>query len=163
VIAGGRRPLGLAGAAGGVAVLAFALGWWSGDDGSRRVLPASAAVGWTAPKSTVSDISGYAKIVTQRPPFGAPAERGNAAGTAAPAAPGNAAAAQWRVGGIVVTETNRHLVVLIRRPGDNALRSEIRHPGDELPDGSILRTVEPTNVTIERQGTIVGIKMFAQN
>ena len=62
-----------------------------------------------------------------------------------------------------MTEAGRHLIVLIRRPGDNATRSEIRRLGEELPDGSIVRAVEPSNVTIEREGTIVRIKMFAQN
>ena len=35
-------------------------------------------------------------------------------------------------------------------------------PEKTLPDGSIVRSVEPTNVTIDRQGAIVTIKMFAQ-
>ena len=62
-----------------------------------------------------------------------------------------------------MTETSGYLIILIRRPGENAARSEVRHPGEELPDGSIVRTVEPANVTIDRQGAIVTIKMFAQN
>ncbi len=62
-----------------------------------------------------------------------------------------------------MTDTSGHLIILIRRPGETTTRSEIRNPGEQLPDGSILRTVEPTNVMIERQGAIVTIKMFAQN
>jgi hypothetical protein len=62
-----------------------------------------------------------------------------------------------------MTGTSGHVIILIRRPGENATRSEIRHPGEELPDGSIVRTVEPTDVTIDRQGASVRIKMFAQH
>lgn len=151
-------------AAGAVTLLAFSVGWWGNDDGSRRKGAARAAPEWVLPKPIVSDVSGFAKILAQRPPFGAPAEQANPAPAGPQAAgPGNAAAAQWRLGGIVMTEASRHVVVLIRRPGENTTRTEIRYPGDELPDGSIVRSVEPADVTIDRQGTIIRIKMFAQN
>jgi len=158
------RQIAVTGGTGAVALLAFALGWWGGDDGNRRALTITPAPEWEAPKRIASDVSAYSNILAQRSPFGAPAERANAMPAApAGASPGNAGAAQWRVGGIVTTETSQHLIILIRRPGDNTTRSEMRHAGETLPDGSIIRTVEPTNVTIEREGTIVRIKMFAQN
>jgi hypothetical protein len=158
------RRLGLAAAAGGAVLIGFALGWWGDQPPARRDIVPGANSDWVLPKSSAADLAGFAKILAQRLPFGAPAERANP-GSAAPqqAAAATAGAAQWRVGGIVVTETGRHLVILIRRPNDNATRSEIRRPGEELPDGSIVRAVEPSNVTVEREGKIVRIKMFAQN
>lgn len=158
------RRIGLPIAGAGAALLGFAAGWWGDQEGARRELASGVAAEWSPPKPIAPDLSSFAKILAQRPPFGAPAERaGPAPAVGQPAAPASVGAAQWRVGGIVVTETGRHLIILIRRPGDNTTRSEIRRAGEELPDGSIVRAVEPSNVTIEREGTIVRIKMFAQN
>jgi hypothetical protein len=150
-------------AAAAVSLSAFALGWWGTDDGSRRQIAVTATSEWVLPKPSTSDVSAFAKILAQRMPFGAPAEQAKSAPVGPQTTAGNAAAPQWRVGGIVTSETNRYLVVLIRRPGENTTRTEIRNPGEELPDGSIIRTVEPADVTIDRQGTIIRIKMFAQN
>jgi hypothetical protein len=144
-----------------IALLAFALGWWEGDDGNHRAATRPASSDWRLPKPIVSDVSAYGQILAQKPPFGAPVADPVPAGPKT--APLNTTVVDWRVGGIVMTETSRHLIILIRRPGENATRSEIRHPGEELPDGSIVRTVEPTNVMIERQGATVTIKMFAQH
>lgn len=158
------RRVGLSIAGAGAALLGFAIGWWSDQEDGRRELAPRTAAEWSPPKPIAPDLSGFAKILAQRPPFGTPAERGGPApAVAQPAAPTGVGTTQWRVGGIVVTEAGRHLIVLICRPGDNATRSEIRRLGEELPDGSIVRAVEPSNVTIEREGTIVRIKMFAQN
>jgi hypothetical protein len=155
------RQIGLAGALAAVAVVAFALGWW--QDSSAQVRPAALApeASWNLPKSAAFDLAGYTTILANRPPFGAMASIGSSTANmvAAPETP----AVQWRLGGIVVTETGRHLIVLIRRPGENTTRAETRQPGEELPDGSILRAIEPTDVTIDRQGTIMRIKMFAQS
>jgi hypothetical protein len=144
-----------------IALLAFALGWWEGDDGNHRTTTRPAGPEWLLPKPIVSDVSAYAQILAQKPPFGAPAANPVPAGPQT--ASGNTTVIDWRVGGIVMTETSGYLIILIRRPGENAIRSEIRHPGEELPDGSIVRTVEPTDVTIDRQGASVRIKMFAQH
>ena len=144
-----------------IALLAFAVGWWEGDDGNNRAATPPAARDWQLPKPIASDVSTYAQILAQKPPFGAPTA--NPVPTGPQTAPGNATVIDWRVGGIVMTETSGYLIILIRRPGENAAHSEVRHPGEELPDGSIVRTVEPANVTIDRQGAIVTIKMFAQN
>jgi hypothetical protein len=151
-------------AAGAAALLAFAAGWSGNDDGRRRNFAAPAAPEWVLPKPIVTDVSGFAKVLAQKAPFGAPAELAKPA-AAGPQTPGsgNTAVPQWRVGGIVTSETSRYLVVLIRRPGENTTRTEIRNPGEELPDGSIIRTVGPADVTIDREGTIIQIKMFAQN
>jgi len=143
-----------------IVLLAFALGWWEADDGNHNAATRPAGE-WLSPKPIASDVSTYAQILAQKPPFGAPAANLVPAGPHP--APGNTTVIDWRVGGIMTTGTGGHLIILIRRPGENAARSEIRHPGEELPDGSIVRTVEPTNVTIDRQGAIVTIKMFAQN
>ena len=155
------RQIGVAGALAAVAVLAFALGWWQDKSGQvRPPIPAPEAP-WNLPKPAAFDLAGYTTILANRPPFGATASVGSSTANmvAAPATP----AVQWRLGGIVVTETGRHLIVLIRRPGENTTRAETRQPGEELPDGSIVRAIEPTDVTIDRQGTIVRIKMFAQS
>jgi hypothetical protein len=144
-----------------IALLAFALGWWEGDDGNHRAAAPPAGREWLLPKPIASDVSTYDQILVQKPPFGASAANPVPAGLQA--VPGNTAVIDWRVGGIVMTETSGYLIILIRRAGENAARSEVRHPGEELPDRSIVRTVEPANVTIDRQGAIVTIKMFAQN
>ena len=144
-----------------IALLGFVLGWWEGDDGNHRAAAAPSGPEWLLPKPIASDVSTYAQILAQKPPFGAPTANRVPAG--AQPAPANTTVIDWRVGGIVMTETSGHLIILIRRPGENATHSEIRHPGEELPDGSIVRAVEPTAVTIDRQGASVRIKMFAQN
>jgi hypothetical protein len=155
------RQIGVAGALAAVAMLAFVLGWWQDDSSQIRPPALGPEPPWNLPKPAAFDLAGYTTIIANRPPFGAMASTGSSTANmvAAPAS----SAVQWRVGGIVLTETGRHLIVLIRRPGENTTRAETRQPGEELPDGSILRAIEPTDVTIERQGTIVQIKMFAQS
>ena len=154
------RQFAISAVIGGVVLLAFALGWWEADGGNHNA--GTRPVGeWLSPKPIASDISTYAQILTHKPPFGAPAANPVPLGPQTP--PGNTTGLDWRVGGIVTTQTGGRLIILIRRPGENATRSEIRQPGEELPDGSIVRAVEPTNVMIERQGAIVTIKMFAKN
>jgi hypothetical protein len=159
------RRTALVAAVGGVALGAFAFGWWGDADTTRRVFTDTAAAQWEPPKAIASDASAFAKILAQKSPFGSSADRANAAvpSVSPAAASAGTPAANWRIGGIVTTETTQYLVVLLRRPGENTSRMEIRRPGEELPDGSIVRTVEPTNAKIDRQGTIVTIKMFAQN
>jgi hypothetical protein len=154
------RHIGISTVVGCIVLLAIALGWWEADDGNHNAATRPAGE-WPSPKPIASDFSTYAQILTQKPPFGAPAANPVPAGPQTP--PGNASVVDWRVGGIVTTETGGRLIILIRRPGENAARSEIRHPGEELPDGSIVRTVEPADVTIDRQGASVRIKMFAQH
>ena len=154
------RHIAISAVIGGIVLLAFALGWWEADDGNHNAATRPAGE-WLSPKPIASDFSTYAQILTQKPPFGAAAANPVPAGPQTP--PGNTTVLDWRVGGIVATETGGRLIILIRRPGEIAARSEIRQPGEELPDGSIVRTVEPTNVTIDRQGAIITIKMFAQN
>jgi len=97
--------------------------------------------------------------------------RGNPSGPATPsgahrprraAIAANSVAVEWRVVGVVTTETDGYLTVLIRKPGEKSPRHEIRHPGDDLPTERC-PFIEPTAVTVDRQGTIVRIKMFAQN
>ena len=160
-IASTIRQIGVAGALAAVAVLAFALGWWQDKSGQVRPPPLAPEASWNLPKPAAFDLAGYTTILANRPPFGAIASVGSSTANigSAPDTP----AVQWRLGGIVVTGTGRHLIVLIRRPGENTTRAETRQPGEELPDGSILRAIEPTDVTIDRQGTIVRIKMFAQS
>src|SRR5204863_4751410 len=117
-------------------LLAFALGWWGNDDLGNRKAAAVPAPEWVLPKPITSDVSGFAKILAEKAPFGTPAEQAKQAPDQLRiAAPGNAAAPQWRVGGIVTSETSRYLIVLIRRPGENTTRTEIRNPGAELTDG----------------------------
>ena len=136
------------------------------DDAGRAAATGAVDAEWKPVKPLIPDLAGDAKILAERQPFGPPA--GLPGSPAMPAAPLAAAAAapppvQWRVSGVVTSETGRYLIVMIRKPGENSPRSEIRHPGEALPDGSIVRSIEPTSVTVDRQGTTVRIKMFAQN
>jgi hypothetical protein len=71
--------------------------------------------------------------------------------------------AQWRIGGIVTGETSRYLVVLVRPPGQNTDRTELRQVGESLPDGGVVRSVDASSVTIDRQGTLVTVRMFEKN
>jgi hypothetical protein len=149
-----------------VALSAFALGWRQQDDGRRGAVADVADSDWQPVKPVIPDVAGDAKILAERQPFGTPATpSGSPTVPAVPGAPvaANAVPVEWRVVGVVTTETDRYLTVLIRKPGEKSARHEIRHPGDNLPDGSVVRSIEPTAVTVDRQGTIVRIKMFAQN
>ena len=149
-----------------VALSAFALGWWQQDDGGSRASADMADSDWRPVKPLIPDLAGDAKTLAERQPFGTPATpAGSPAAAAVPGAPvaANAVPVEWRVVGVVTTETDRYLTLVIRKPGEKSARSEIRHPGDNLPDGSVVRSIEPTAVTVDRQGTIVRIKMFAQN
>ena len=149
-----------------VALSAFALGWWQQDDGGRGAAADMADSDWHPVKPLIPDPAGDAKTLAERQPFGAPATpAGSPAAAAVPGAPvaANAVPVEWRVVGVVTTETDRYLTLVIRKPGEKSARSEIRNPGDNLPDGSVVRSIEPTAVTVDRQGTIVRIKMFAQN
>jgi hypothetical protein len=162
------RQLGIAAAIGVVAISAFALGWWQEDDVRRHASSAATTPPeWRPHKPMVGDPVADAKILAARRPFGAPGERANAP-AGGPIGPGgvgagSAPAVQWRIGGIVATETSRRLVVLSSQPGQNADRAELRQVGESLPDGSVVRSVDSSSVTVDRQGTVVTIRMFAKN
>jgi hypothetical protein len=69
---------------------------------------------------------------------------------------------KWQVNGIVTTDASRYLVVMIQNPGEKTGRPELRRVGDALPDGSTVRAIEPGEVTLDRDGTEVIIKMFVR-
>jgi hypothetical protein len=148
-----------------LAILAFALGWWQDDDARRRAMDASTnAPEWRLPKPVVSDLAADTKILMARRPFGAAGDRINAvAGGAVGAGPGSGIATQWRIGGIVTTETSRRLVILLRQPGQNSDRAELRQIGESLPDGSVIRSLDWSSVTVDREGTVVTVRMFVKN
>jgi hypothetical protein len=141
-----------------IAVGGFVLGWLQNDDGGRPLPKAGAVSEWMPLKPKTADLPADAKILATKLPFGAAAQQSGAA----PGGNVPTAAAQWRIGGVVTTESRRHLVLLIRQPGQNSDRPEDRQVGDQLPDGSIIRAVEPGSVTVDRGDSIVTIKMFAQ-
>jgi hypothetical protein len=155
------RQLGILAAMASAAIAAFALGWWQGD-GAHRAPGAATATDWKLPRATVLDPSADAKILSAIRPFGAGVAAGGAV-VPGGASPGNTIAAQWRIGGIVTTETSRRLVILLRQPGQNVDRTELRQIGESLPDGSVVRSVDTSSVTLERQGTIATVRMFVKN
>jgi hypothetical protein len=161
------RQTGIAIALATVVVAAFALGWWQGDDRDRGAATNTADSEWRPVTPVIPDLAGDAKILAERQPFGAPLATAGVPPAPAAAGPPGAAATpppvQWRVDGVVTTETGPYLILMIGKPGEKSARSEIRHQGEDLPDGSVVRSIEPTSVTIDRRGTIVRIKMFAQN
>jgi hypothetical protein len=154
---------------GSLSIVAFALGWWQEDDTRRRATGAPTnAAEWRLPKPVASDLSADTTILLARRPFGAAGERANAVDGAAVgpgvvAGPGSGTATQWRIGGIVTTETSRRLVILLRQPGQNSDRAELRQIGDSLPDGSVIRSVDWSSVTVDRQGTVDTVRMFVKN
>jgi hypothetical protein len=152
---------------GSLSIGAFALGWWQEDDARRRATGASAnAAEWRLPKPVVSDLSADTTMLLARRPFGAAGERANAGAAVGPgvvAGPGSGTATQWRIGGIVTTETSRRLVILLRQPGQNSDRAELRQIGESLPDGSVIRAVDWSSVTVDRQGTVDTVRMFVKN
>src|SRR6516162_9464796 len=95
------RPVATCAGIGCIALLAFALGWWEGDDGNHRAAAPPAGREWLLPKPIASDVSTYALILAQKPPFGAPTA--NPVPTGPQTVPGNTAVTDWRVGGIVMT------------------------------------------------------------
>src|SRR6202035_2449581 len=97
------RQIGLAGALAAVAVIAFALGWW--QDNSAQVRPPALApeASWNLPKSAAFDLAGYTTILANRPPFGAMASIGS--GTANMLAAPETPAVQWRLWGLLGTQT----------------------------------------------------------
>jgi hypothetical protein len=159
------RQLGIAAGMAGLAIAAFALGWWQNDDVRRRAASMATIAGeWRSPKPILSDLSADAKILLARRPFGAAGVGANVpAGGAIGQGSASATPTPWRIGGIVTTETSRRLVILLLQPGQNADRAELRQVGESLPDGSILRSVETSSVTIDRQGTLGTVKMFVKD
>jgi hypothetical protein len=155
------RQSGIAIALGAVALSGFAFGWWREDEGSRTASAPSADPGWTALNPVISDPAKDAAILMEREPFGAPPPL---PGVPLAAAPGVATPAQpqWRIGAIVTAETSRYLVLLVRKPGEATDRTEIRHVGESLPDGGVIDTVEADRLTVQLQGAVRTIKMFAQ-
>lgn len=166
------RQIGLACTLVGVGGLAFALGWWQ-DNADPLAVPIRAAE--TPPNPPIPaalDLASYDAILAKRPPFGVsvdPAHAGTVAG--GPGAPGAPVAPRaptppeipWRVGGIVTSGLSQSLVILIGKPGDKTAKTELKHTGDSLPDGSVVRRIEPGNVTLDRNGDPVTIKMFLRN
>jgi len=158
------RHAGIAAGAAGLVASAFALGWWQDDPAGRAATRANApAAEWKIPQPKPADLAGDAKIVLAKQPFGAAGERSVTGGATDGAGAGNPTPTQWRIGGIVTTETSRYLVVLLRPPGQNTDRTELRQVGESLPDGGIVRSVDPGGVTIDRQGTVITVRMFEKN
>ena len=151
------------------ALASFAFGWWQ-DNASNRPVAAVADVDWVDYKPAASDLLADAKILAEKQPFGpptaAPGSPAAAAGAkgAAGAASGAGAARpdQWRVGAIVTADTNRYLVLVLRRSGETADRTEIRRIGESLPDGGVIHTLGADNFTVDLQGKTHTIKMFSQ-
>jgi hypothetical protein len=54
-------------------------------------------------------------------------------------------------------------VILLRQPGQNSDRAELRQIGESLPDGSVIRAVDWSSVTVDRQGTVDTVRMFVKN
>jgi hypothetical protein len=163
------RQIGLACALVAVCGVAFALGWWQ-DNADPLAPPIRAAeTPPNPPLPAASDLAAYEAILAKRPPFGVsadPARAGTVAG--GPGAPGAAGPTTpheipWRVGGIITTELSRSLVILIGKPGDKTAKTELKHSGDSLPDGSIVGRIESGSVTLDRNGDPVTIKMFLRN
>ena len=145
------------------AVASFAFGWWQ-DSGSIRPAAVAADVDWVDYKPAASDLAAGAKILAEKQPFGPPAAAPGAAAGASGAASGAGAARpdQWRVGAIVTAETDGYLVLLLRRPGETADRTEIRRIGESLPDGAVIHTLGADNCTVDLQGKTHTITMFSQ-
>jgi len=158
------RSAGTAAGVAGLGIVAFALGWWQGGDAGHRAFKAnSPAAEWKLPEPKPADLATDAKIILAKQPFGAAGERAAVAASGAGAGAASAPSAQWRIGGIVAGATSRYLVVLVRPPGQNSDRIELRQVGESLPDGAVVRSVDPSSVTIDRQGTLVTVKMFERN
>jgi hypothetical protein len=150
-------------------VLAFGFGWLQ-----ENALPRGASRGpaapteWAPPRPAERDLAADANLLASRRPFGASIGPGAAppAGATGAAAPGSnpaSPAVQWRLGGIVMTETSRRLVVLSRQTPQSVERSELRAVGETLPDGSIVQSIDPGSVTINRNGMLATLRMFARN
>jgi hypothetical protein len=155
----GFRQTAIGAAIAAVAVWSFVLGWLQNDEGSQNARKTDTVSEWTPIKPKTLDLAADAKTLTSKLPFGVPAQPGT---TPSVVGPGPTPQPQWRIGGVVITETRRYLVLLIREPGQNADQPEKRQVGDQLPDGGIVRAVEPGSITVDRGGSIVTIKMFAQ-
>jgi hypothetical protein len=158
------RQTGIVAAMAGLGVSAFALGWWLDDAvGRSPTKPNAPAAEWSVPKPKPADLAADAKIVLAKQPFGAAGEPAVTSGSIGGAGAGNAPPTQWRISGIVTGQKSRYLVVLVRPPGQNADRAELRQVGESLPDGGVIRSFDPGGVTIDREGTVVTVRMFEKN
>jgi hypothetical protein len=158
------RQTGIVTGIAGLGLSSFALGWWLDDAAGRSPIKAKApAAEWKLPQPKPADLAADAKIVLTKQPFGAAGERAVASGAIGGAGAGNPVPTQWRISGIVAGEKSRYLVVLIRPPGQNTDRTELRKVGESLPDGGVIRSVDKSSVTIDREGTVVTVRMFERN
>jgi hypothetical protein len=148
----------------GLGASAFVLGWWLDDAAGRSPIKANApAAEWNVPRPKPADLAADAKIVLAKQPFGAAGEGAVTSGPIGGAGAANPIPTQWRISGIVTTETSRYLVVLVHPPGQNADRTELRQVGESLPDGGVVRSVDTSSATIDREGTVVTVRMFEKN
>jgi len=159
------RQIAIAAALAFAAITGFGWGWWQ-DDGPKSLAASRKDPEWVDYKPTIEDLAADAKVLAEKEPFGPPTAAPVAAAPGAPnsigAASVAAAAVRWRVVAIVTSATSRYLVVLSQRPGEAVERSEIRQEGDSLPDGGIVRTIGEDTFSVEEQGKIRTIEMFAQ-
>lgn len=155
------RQSGIAIALGAVALSGFAFGWWHEVEGGRTASAPGDDPGWTALNPVISDPAKDAATLAERQPFGTPPPPPGVPLAGAPSA-ATPAPAQWRIGAIVTADTSRYLVLLVRKPGEATDRTEIRHVGESLPDGGVIDTVEADQLTVQLQGAVRTIKMFAQ-
>ena len=158
------RQTGILAGMAGLVALAFGLGWWLDDAAGRSpIKPNARAAEWNIPQPKPADLAADAKIVLAKQPFGAAGEGAVTSGPTGGAGAGNPPPSQWRISGIVTGEKSRYLVVLLRPPGQNADRAELRQVGESLPDGGVIRSLDPSGVTIDREGTVITVRMFEKN
>jgi hypothetical protein len=150
-------------------IFTFVVGWLQDVALPRSAIRADAAPAeWALPRQAERDLAADMNLLASKRPFGAAigasaAPAGGVVGAAAAGVVAASPAIQWRLGGIVMTETSRRLVVLFRPTPQDAERSELRAVGDTLPDGSIVQSIDPGSVSLNREGMLVTLRMFAKD
>lgn len=163
------RQLALATSVAAVAGLAFTVGWLQDVPLPRSAMRGDAAPAeWPLSRPIARDLEADMNLLVTKRPFSAslgavPGSPGDALGAAGSGAANPTPPIQWRLGGIVMTETSRRLVVLVQPRPQSPERSELRAVGDTLPDGSIVQSIDAGSVSVNREGTLVTLRMFAKN
>jgi hypothetical protein len=147
---------------GTLGLLALALAGWSGwsrPTPSAEVAVAARGTAWAAIDWKPADVAAAAQLLAQRNTWGWADGRGGGSGPG-PAAPGAGPArpptpvetGPWRVVGTADWGEGLAAIVQTQPPGTPRPQFVFRRPGESLPDGRVVVSVDPARIEVQRPG-----------
>ncbi len=140
----------------GLAIVAVISGWvQAGGRLDQTVGGTRGTITWELPKIQASDPGAAMRQLTAQSIWG-PLAKGN---TASKTAKTTVPQESWKLLGIVAEENGLYALM---KPGKTAIAT-LLGPGDSLPDGSVIETLDKVSVTTVKEGKVTVHRLFGGN